>query len=733
MPDDRFAPLGAAEMAAASPAPKADVWLPVLPVPADAPRTIPPHRLGKPSNRWPYRDRSGALLGLVARFDRDNGKDVMPLTFCRNAATGETAWRWQGFNDPRPLYGLEKLDALPDAGVLVVEGEKAADAAQALFPEYVVVTSPGGSNAAAKADWSALKGRRVVVWPDNDEPGRHYAANVARLVMEAGAVSVAVVDVPTDWPKGWDVADPLPEGVTVADLRRMLDAAAPIDATSPPTMVDGDGWPALVPLDAPNLPRLDRDALPGWAGDFAAALSDATETPVELAASMVLATCSAAAARRFRIMVKPGYFESLNQWLACALPPGNRKSAVQSASTAPLRGWEFDKAELLGDEIKAAASALATAQARAKELRSKAARATDDMDAHDLAAQAAAIEANMPEVPRVPQLWTSEVTPEKLGMILAENDERIAWLSSEGGLFDIMGGRYSNGVPNIDLFLKAHSGDADRVDRVGRAPVLLREPLLTIGLSPQPDVLRGLAGKPGFRGRGLLARFLFLLPPSPLGYRTLAASPVPKRIEQAFAAGVRAILDAPPAVGDDGDERPHILRLSPAAHDEWQAFALHIETTMRPGGEFEHATDWAGKCPGAAARLAGVLHVIETAVTGGWGREISLDTMARALGLMAVIAKHSRHALDLMGADEGIGAARRVWDWIEAGRRPRFTVRDAFNALRGTFSRVADVTAALDVLVERGYVEVIESPTRGPGRPSSPMVVVRPDIAGGWL
>lgn len=722
--EDRFTPLDPDEIATAA---KADDWTPIAPVPPGAPRTVPPHRLGKPSDRWTYRDRSGQLLGLVCRFDTAGGKQILPLTYCRNTTTGETAWRWRGFDDPRPLYGLKKLDAHPEAVVLVVEGEKTADAAQVLFPDCIAVTSPGGSNAAAKADWSALKGRRVVVWPDNDEPGRKYAADAARLVMEVGALSAAIVQVPAAFPEKWDVADPLPPGVSTDDLRRML------ETPSAPPLVDGDAWPALVPLDAPNLPRLDREALPGWAGDFAAALSDATETPIELAISMVLATCAAAAARRFRVMVKPGYFEPCNLWLACALPPGNRKSAVQSAATAPLRAWERDEAERLGDDIKAAASALATAQARAKELRSKAARAADDVEARDLAAQAASIEANMPEVPCVPQLWTSEVTPEKLGIILAENSERVAWLSSEGGLFDIMGGRYSSGVPNLDLFLKAHSGDADRVDRVGRGPVFLREPLLTIGLSPQPDVLRGLAGKPGFRGRGLLGRFLFLLPPSPLGYRSLTASPVPEWIEHAFAAGVRAILDAPPAVGDDGDERPHILRLSAAAHDEWLAFARHVELTMRPGGEFEHATDWAGKCAGAAARMAGVLHVVETAMTEEWGREISLDTMARALGLTAVVAKHSRSALDLMGADESTGSARRVWDWIEAGRRPRFTVREAFQALKGTLPRVADVVAALDVLVERGYIEIIEPPTRGPGRPSSPMVVVRPDIAGGWL
>lgn len=106
--------------------------------------------------------------------------------------------------------------------------------------------------------------------------------------------------------------------------------------------------------------------------------------------------------------------------------------------------------------------------------------------------------------------------------------------------------------------------------------------------------------------------------------------------------------------------------------------------------------------------------------------------MSAALEIMAVVARHSLAAFDLMGADDTIAAARRVWDWIKRNRRHDFTEREAFNALRGTFPRVADLRAALEVLAERGYVEVQEQKTEGKGRPPSPRVVVHPDLAGGW-
>jgi hypothetical protein len=118
---------------------------------------------------------------------------------------GAERWRWKAFQDRRPLYGLNRLAQRPDAPVVVVEGEKTADAAQEHFPEHVAITWPGGTNAVRKADWSILNGRQVVIWPDADEPGRKASRDVALMARAAGALDVAIVQIPETLPRGWDL------------------------------------------------------------------------------------------------------------------------------------------------------------------------------------------------------------------------------------------------------------------------------------------------------------------------------------------------------------------------------------------------------------------------------------------------------------------------------------------------------------------------------------------------
>src|SRR5205085_538628 len=128
----------------------------------------------------------------------------------------------------------------------------------------------------------------------------------------------------------------------------------------------------------------------------------------------------------------------------------------------------------------------------------------DGADALLQAAKDAALMAEAVTVPARPRLLVDDSTPEALTSILAAQGGRGAVMSAEGGVFDIIAGRYSR-FPSFDVYLKGHAGDELRVDRVGRKPEFIEHPAVTVGLAMQPAVLRQIAQRESFRGRGLLA------------------------------------------------------------------------------------------------------------------------------------------------------------------------------------------------------------------------------------
>lgn len=163
---------------------------------------------------WCYRGADGQVYGYQVRYKHPTkGKEYRPWTYGMLEGGAKPAWKMAGYTSPRPLYGLPKLAAKPEAQVIVVEGEKAADAAQELFPEAVAVTWWGGSNAVAQADWSPLYGRKVVVIPDNDVSGRQAAWAICDRLKENKA-TVALCEPEDTKPPKWDMADAKEEGWT---------------------------------------------------------------------------------------------------------------------------------------------------------------------------------------------------------------------------------------------------------------------------------------------------------------------------------------------------------------------------------------------------------------------------------------------------------------------------------------------------------------------------------------
>ena len=240
----------------------------IVPVPAESADHDCIHPVhGTPSARWTYFDGDGNVLGYVARYDPpDSRKQIVPWTFSSDG------WGMGQWPVPRPLYRLQELEARPEDPVLIVEGEKAADAAAALAGSpYVSTTWPGGAQALGRANWQVLRGRKILLWPDADQAGIEAMQRLAAILAPIAA-EVKLID-PTGRADGWDCAD---SGWTRwSDARAWI---APRAALWKPPAPEPAAKPEPQPAADPTPPDSDEIGTlepPDWYKRFAFLLSSA--------------------------------------------------------------------------------------------------------------------------------------------------------------------------------------------------------------------------------------------------------------------------------------------------------------------------------------------------------------------------------------------------------------------------------------------------------------------------
>ncbi|MBL4809047.1 MAG: hypothetical protein JKY43_03190 [Phycisphaerales bacterium] len=201
-------------------------WKHVWPI-KDVPSKIVHYKFGKPSQTWNYYHDDGGLIGVVCRFDLDDGtKQVLPYCCATNGDI--TKFMFLGFEKPRSLYNLHLIKQNTKATILIVEGEKTADAAQnELDPSKTVVTTwIGGANGIVNANFKPLYSRKIIYWPDNDteqkygdkhqkageikpwneQPGNHAMLQIHEILSEKCQIH-RWVKVPNEFPHKWDAAD----------------------------------------------------------------------------------------------------------------------------------------------------------------------------------------------------------------------------------------------------------------------------------------------------------------------------------------------------------------------------------------------------------------------------------------------------------------------------------------------------------------------------------------------
>jgi replicative DNA helicase len=487
----------------------------------------------------------------------------------------------------------------------------------------------------------------------------------------------------------------------------------------------GSVWDKPSPLTVvARPPEFPVAAFPFWLRRFVEEIATATQTPVDLPAVLALGGLATAAGGRAVVEVRPGWTEPTNLFLATAMPPGARKSPVLRSIVQPIEAAERSMVDEVLPGIAEARARQTVWRDVSRQAEQKAAKAPGSAEREQFLDEAirAAHEAEGVTVPSTPRLLADDATPQALASLLAEQEGRMAVMTDEGDLFDIMGGRYSGNV-DLGVYLRGWDGGSLRIDRKGRPPEYVEHPALTLALAVQPDVLRQIADRPGFRGRGLLGRFLWSMPVSFVGWRNTNPAPVAEATRSAYAAHLRALIASLAEWID-----PTRLPLTDEAHQVVVDYLDRIEPLLRPGERLAGIRDWAAKLAGNTVRIAGLLHLAHH-VADGWGKSIEAQVVSAATEVGRYFTLHALAAFDHMGADQTLVDARVLLQWVKG--RESFTRRDAHRAHQSRFAKVTDLDPVLDLLEVHGWIRRLPNPEPGPqgGRPPAPVFEVTPHDA----
>lgn len=431
-------------------------------------------------------------------------------------------------------------------------------------------------------------------------------------------------------------------------------------------------WQDPIPFDDySNLPEFPTGILPSPGREMVEAVARVNQVDKGLPASIYLAALSTCLSKKATVDLGT-HIEPVNIYTCPILDPGERKTSTMRLIMSPIYEYqEIMKRKTIGDV-------------------------------------------------EPPIFVVDDITAEALFKVMSENNEQISVISAEGGIFSIMAGRYNaSGNGNFDIYLKGHAGDHCSNHRIGRKSQSMDSPSLTMCLTVQRDVIKEIGSNRQFRGRGLLARFLYCNCVHKAGHRKRQKETIPETLIKAYRKHIIKLMAIPLSL--------HELKLSSDAQTVWDEFYNDIETDMQAGKQMASIKDWGSKLPGAVARIAGLLHIAEYGLQA-MNKPISVGIVGASVAIGAYYREHAFATFGLMKEHPEIESAKKILDYLIVHKPDSFKGRDVLRN-KNAFKTMKEITPGLEVLVERNYIRVVEteSPT-GYGRPEATFYEVNPII-----
>lgn len=609
---------------------------------------------------WDYFDKHGAFVLRVLRVKIPDDKTFRPI---HQLGSG----RW-ALGDPEgqlPLYRLN--DIRPDGVVLVAEGEKCADELVRL--SYCATTASHGAGSAWKTDWSPLAGREVVILPDNDEPGRGHAENVAKLLSAlTPPASVRVVELP-DVGESEDIVD----FVRLRVLQEKSDEAirTEIEALIASAEPWGPGATGGSSNAVPDFEPFPLHCLPVRLQRIIRSASKGIGCDPSAIALPIFSVTGAAIGNTARIQIKEGWLEPGMLWTFLVAPSGQHKTPVFRFVVAPVENLEREARKAYVEAKAQFDTEMQVYERDLKDWKNKGEKSEPP---------------TAPVAPIADRYVCQNVTLEALLPVLEKQRRSILLTAEELGTWLASFNQYRSGKGSDESYwLSMYGGTSITVDRrMDKGSMYIESPFVCVTGGVQPKILRTLLSEKSFDS-GLAARLLFVMPRPQRRRFTLDG--VPSETPRDYASIILSMYEENLVTGEYDELLPVVYRLSPEAIVR---FGAHCDALGEEQLFLEEnlSAAWS-KIEGATARIALILHVLEAACEQRRpGPLVGEGTMRRAIAIGEWCGREVKRVYAVLREDESatklrqaverihaLGGSVRVRDWQRC--RSRCTAHEA--------------------------------------------------------
>lgn len=669
-----------------------------------------------------YHDETGKHLHSRIRLKHPTtGKKwIRPFSLQANGyAFGEPS-----YPSGKPLYNLHALHIDPSACVFVVEGEACVEVLQ---NKNLLATTSGSADSAASANWQALAGRDVIVWPDNDARGLHYLQEVTKILQGLGC-ALRVVDIAAlNLPEKGDVVDWLQSHphASSKDILALPSKPyiAPVKVSAQATALPRHRtWAEPMPIQAalPPVPAFDADtllpeALRAWVMDEA----DRMPCAPDFIAAAVLVSLGTTIGARCAIQPKSrdSWQVIPNLWGGMVGLPSAKKSPAAAAALTPierlcqqaLEAYEAENAAFEAQKMVYEAQDDALA-ARIKST-AKSNKSNNSAPLESIAKELLEHRQQAPQAPTARRYKTNDSTVEKLGELLRDNPAGLMVMRDE--LVGLIASWSKEGREGERAFyLEAWNGNASfATDRIARGSILIPNLCLSVFGGIQPDVLTRYLEQASnaLANDGMLQRFQLLVYPDQREWEWRDHTPSKPARDAAFAVFDALAHFVPENWGatpaDEMAKFPY-FHFDEAAQEIFRQWSHDLHCQRLPQEEQPMIAQHLTKFDKLFPALALIFHLVDcvaneaTAVAGAVTEQAAL----RAAAWCEYLEAHARRCYGLL-ADDGLRAAQALADKIKQGKlADYFTARDVRrNQWRYLTSEEA-VQAALDWLEDEHWL-----------------------------